>query len=41
LKCQRGLVPILVRGLRKVQCAALWSALAYNVVHCCPILLSG
>ncbi len=41
LKCRRGLVPILVRGLRKVQCAALWSALAYNVVHCCPILLSG
>jgi transposase len=41
LKCQRGLVPILVRGLRKVQCAALWSALAYDVVHCSPILLSG
>jgi transposase len=41
LKCYRGLVPILVRGLRKVQCAALWSALAYNVVHCAPILLSG
>jgi transposase len=41
LKCQRGLVPILVRGLRKVQCAALWSALAYNVVHFSPILLSG
>lgn len=41
LKCQRGLVPILVRGLRKVQCAALWSALAYNVVHWSPILLSG
>jgi transposase len=41
LKSQRGLVPILVRGLRKVQCAALWSVLAYNVVHCGPILLSG
>jgi transposase len=41
LKCQRGLVPFLVRGLRKVQCASLWSALAYNVVHFGPILLSG
>lgn len=41
LKCQRGLVPILVRGLRKVQCAALWSSLAYNAVHFGPILLSG
>jgi transposase len=41
LKCRRGLVPILVRGLRKVQCAALWSVLAYNVVHWSPILLSG
>jgi hypothetical protein len=41
LKAQRGLVPFLVRGLRKVQCAALWSSLAYNVVHFGPILLSG
>ena len=41
LKSQRGLVPFLVRGLRKVQCAGLWSALAYNVVHFGPILLSG
>ena len=41
LKSWRGLVPFLVRGLRKVQCAALWSALAYNVVHFGPILLSG
>jgi len=41
LKTCRGLGRVLVRGLRKVQCAALWSALAYNVVHFGPILLSG
>ena len=41
LKTERGLGPLLVRGLRKVQCAALWSALAYNVVHFGPILLDG
>lgn len=40
LKNERGLGRLLVRGLRKVQCAALWSALAYNVVHFGPILLS-
>jgi transposase len=32
-KSYRGLNPFLVRGIDKVQCAALWSALAYNVVH--------
>ena len=41
LKTYRGLVPLLVRGLRKVQCAALWSALAYNIVHFAPYLLEG
>jgi transposase len=41
LKTARGLGRLLVRGLSKVQCAALWSALAYNVVHFGPILLSG
>jgi transposase len=41
LKTQRGLGRLLVRGVRKVQCAALWSALAYNVVHFGPILLNG
>jgi transposase len=41
LKTARGLGRVLVRGLRKVQCAALWSALAYNAVHFGPILLSG
>ncbi len=41
LKTFRGLGRLLVRGLRKVQCVALWSALAYNVVHFAGILLSG
>jgi hypothetical protein len=41
LKTERDLGRLLVRGLRKVQCVALWSALAYNVVHFGPILLSG
>jgi transposase len=41
LKTERGLNRVLVRGLRKVQCVALWSALAYNAVHFGPILLSG
>ena len=41
LKTERGLGRVLVRGLSKVQCVALWSALAYNVVHFGPILLSG
>jgi Transposase DDE domain len=41
LKTERGLGRVLVRGLRKVQCVALWSALAYNAVHFGPILLSG
>jgi transposase len=38
LKEWRGLVPIFVRGLRNIGCVALWSALAYNVVHLGPIL---
>jgi transposase len=41
LKTERGLGRLVVRGLRKVQCLALWSALAYNVVHFGPLLLSG
>ena len=41
LKTERGLGRLLVRGLRKVQCVALWSALAYNVVHFGPYLLEG
>ena len=32
-KTYRGLGPILVRGMNKVRCIALWSALAYNLMH--------
>lgn len=33
LKTYRGLARLTVRGIGKVTCAALWSALAYNVMH--------
>jgi hypothetical protein len=33
LRCRRGLRELTVRGVRKVTCVALWSALAYNVMH--------
>jgi len=33
LRTYRGLGPLLVRGLNKVRCVALWSALAYNLMH--------
>src|SRR5439155_13229740 len=39
LKTYRGLGPLGVRGLGKVRCVALWSALAYNVVHFAQHLL--
>lgn len=32
-KAHRGLVQLTVRGLRKAKCVALWSALAYNLIH--------
>jgi transposase len=32
-KTYRGLDQFLVRGINKVRCVALWSALAYNFVH--------
>jgi transposase len=32
-KTFRGLDQFLVRGIRKVTCVALWSAIAYNIVH--------
>ena len=32
-KTYRGLGQFLVRGLKKTRCVALWSALAYNVLH--------
>ena len=33
LRAYRSLDRLLVRGLAKVRCVALWAALAYNVVH--------
>ena len=33
LKCHRGLHQLTVRGLAKIRCVALWSALAYNLLH--------
>jgi transposase len=33
LKTYRGLGRLLVRGLAKVRCVVLWSALAYNLMH--------
>ncbi|NOT01894.1 MAG: hypothetical protein HOP29_14865 [Phycisphaerales bacterium] len=38
LKTFRGLRAFAVRGLRKVRCVALWSALAYNVMHFADVL---
>jgi transposase len=40
LKTRRGLVQLTVRGLSKARCVALWSALAYNVMHFAAALLS-
>ncbi|HKV09613.1 MAG TPA: IS1182 family transposase [Thermoanaerobaculia bacterium] len=39
LKCHRGLGQLTVRGLDKVRCVVLWSALAYNLLHFAPALL--
>lgn len=33
LKTHRGLGRFLVRGLAKVKCVAVWSALVYNLLH--------
>ena len=33
LKVRRGLQQLVVRGIGKIKCAALWSALAYNILH--------
>jgi transposase len=40
LKAHRGLGRLLVRGADKVLCCAVWSALAYNVMHFGPALLA-
>lgn len=39
LRTYRGLTQIMVRGLGKTKCVALWCALAYNVMHFGPALL--
>jgi hypothetical protein len=41
LRTYRGLDRFLVRGLAKVKCVALWSALAYNLMHFGKALLMG
>ena len=33
VRSYRGLTQITVRGLAKIKCVVLWSALAYNVMH--------
>lgn len=40
LRTFRGLGRITVRGLGKIRCVALWSALAYNIMHFAPALLT-
>jgi transposase len=40
LRSYRGLTPFTVRGLKKIQCATLWCALAYNLMHFSKALLS-
>lgn len=40
LRTFRGLGRITVRGLKKIRCVALWAALAYNVMHFGPALLT-
>jgi transposase len=41
LRTYRGVSRFLVRGLRKVRCVALWSALAYNLMHFGKALLTN
>jgi len=40
LRAYRSLDRLLVRGMSKVRCVALWAALAYNVVHFGRMLMS-
>jgi len=41
LRSYRGLTQLTVRGMVKIKCAALWCALAYNVMHFAARLLNG
>jgi transposase len=38
LRTYRGMSPFKVRGIAKATCVALWSALAYNILHFAPVL---
>jgi transposase len=40
LRTHRGLGRMLVRGLKKAKCVALWCALAYNIMHFAPALIT-
>jgi hypothetical protein len=40
LRTHRGMGPMLVRGLKKAKCVALWCALAYNVMHFAAALIT-
>jgi transposase len=40
LKTFRGLHAFAVRGLKKVRCMALWSAMAYNILHFSKVLMT-
>ena len=40
LRTFRGLSNFAVRGLKKVKCQALWSALAYNLMHFATVLIT-
>jgi transposase len=40
LRTHRALGPMLVRGLKKSRCVALWCALAYNVMHFAAALIA-
>ena len=40
LKMFRGLSRMVVRGLKRVRCQVLWSALAYNLLHFAPVWIT-
>lgn len=38
LRTHRGMHRMVVRGLKKIKCVALWCAMAYNIMHCAAAL---
>jgi hypothetical protein len=40
LRTHRGMNRMLVRGLKKAKCVALWCAMAYNILHFSPGLMA-